>query len=101
MFENSLMGYAMRTKQYRFIVWKDRTNKDVEPVFLELYDHKTDPHEWHNLASSPEHLAAKQQLARWLPQEWAPTAATKSAFEFDPQSFSWIHKKTGTITDGK
>ena len=55
LFENNLMGYAMRTKQYRFIVWKDRTNKELEPVFIELYDHKTDPTETKNIADeNPE-----------------------------------------------
>ena len=55
LFENNLMGYAMRTKQYRFIVWKDRTNKDLEPVFIELFDHKTDPSESKNIADeNPE-----------------------------------------------
>lgn len=59
LFENKLMGYAMRTKQYRFIVWKDRTNKDVEPVFVELYDHKTDPTETKNIANENPDLVDK------------------------------------------
>ena len=43
MFENTLMGYAMRTEQYRFVVWKDRANLEKEPIFIELYDHQKRP----------------------------------------------------------
>ena len=59
LFENNLMGYAMRTQQYRFIVWKDRTNKNAEPVFVELYDHKTDPSETKNIAEKNPELVNK------------------------------------------
>jgi iduronate 2-sulfatase len=50
LFENTLMGYAMRTEQYRFIVWKDREHLEEEPIFIELYDHKNDPNETVNIA---------------------------------------------------
>ncbi|MBC6998029.1 sulfatase [Cytophaga sp. FL35] len=50
LFENRLMGYAMRTHKYRFVVWKDFQNKNAEPLFYELYDHQTDPHETTNIA---------------------------------------------------
>ncbi|WP_299312135.1 sulfatase [uncultured Aquimarina sp.] len=55
LFENTLMGYAMRTEQYRFVVWKDRANPEKEPVFIELFDHKIDPTETKNIAeTNPE-----------------------------------------------
>jgi arylsulfatase A-like enzyme len=55
LFENDLMGYAMRTDRYRFIVWKDYKNPDKAPVFIELFDHKTDPTETKNIAdANPE-----------------------------------------------
>lgn len=55
LFENDLMGYAMRTERYRFIVWKDYKHKEKPPVFVELYDHKTDPTETKNVAeANPE-----------------------------------------------
>jgi len=50
LFENSLMGYSMRTANYRFIVWKDYTKPDAEPLFFELYDHQEDPTETVNIA---------------------------------------------------
>ena len=55
LFENNLMGYAMRTQDYRLIVWKDKTQRESKPIFIELYDHKTDPLETINIADkSPE-----------------------------------------------
>ena len=39
LFENYLMGYGMRTEDYRLIVWKDYRDLNAEPVFVELYDH--------------------------------------------------------------
>ncbi|WP_282135535.1 sulfatase [Seonamhaeicola maritimus] len=59
LFENNLMGYAMRTKDYRFIVWKDHTNPEKEPVFIELYDHNTDPLETKNIAKESPELVTK------------------------------------------
>ena len=85
-------NHALRSQDYRYIRYADGGE--------ELYDHKIDPHEWHNLASNSEHRATKQQLARWLPEQWAPTALTKSAFEFDPHTFTWKHKQTGELTIG-
>ena len=62
MFENNLLGYAMRTNQYRFIVWKNRENPEKEPVFIELYDHKTDPLETINIAKENSELVQKLMI---------------------------------------
>lgn len=62
LFENNLMGYAMRTDRYRFIVWKDRIQPDKEPVFIELYDHKTDPLETKNIAENNSELVEKLMI---------------------------------------
>ncbi|CAZ97285.1 sulfatase [Zobellia galactanivorans] len=59
LFENKIMGYAMRTDQYRFIVWKDRTLTQASPLYFELYDHKKDPGETVNIASSNPQLVAR------------------------------------------
>ncbi|SNR16593.1 sulfatase [Tenacibaculum jejuense] len=56
LFENYLMGYAMRTEDYRLIVWKDYRDTNAEPVFIELYDHKTDPNETVNIANKKSEL---------------------------------------------
>ena len=59
LYENDLMGYSMRTKRYRFIVWKDYKNPKKEPVFLELFDHQTDPNETKNIAHENPELVAR------------------------------------------
>lgn len=51
LFENRLMGYAMRTEKYRLVVWKDFTKKDADPIFIEVYDHDDDPFETKNIAT--------------------------------------------------
>ncbi|WP_117883654.1 sulfatase [Aureibaculum luteum] len=59
LFENYLMGYTMRTEQYRFMVWRDYRDPAAEPVFFELYDHKNDPNETKNIADENPELVAK------------------------------------------
>jgi len=59
LFENHLMGYAMKTDQYRFVVWKDRRHPDDKPIFVELYDHNTDPTETLNIAEKKPTLVTK------------------------------------------
>lgn len=59
LFENRLMGYSMRTADYRFTVWKDYTNPEAKPLFFELYDHKTDPTETVNIADDNPEIVAK------------------------------------------
>ncbi|MCL7764661.1 sulfatase [Polaribacter sp. Z014] len=54
-FEQFVMGYAMRTDDYRIVVWKDRRKPKDTPLFIELYDHKNDPNESVNIAAqNPE-----------------------------------------------
>ncbi|SVE48160.1 uncharacterized protein METZ01_LOCUS501014, partial [marine metagenome] len=37
---------------------------------------------------------------QWLPSNWAKSAATKGAFTFNPDNYSWTHKKTGKVLHG-
>ncbi len=73
LFENNLMGYAMRTDKYRLIVWKDRTNAKAIPIDIELYDHQTDPTETINIADSQPELLAK--LMTQFNQGWKGSLA--------------------------
>lgn len=59
LFENRLMGYSMRTSQYRFTVWKDYTDTKAKPIFFELYDHQSDPKETVNIANDNPNLVAQ------------------------------------------
>ena len=59
LFENNVMGYAMRTDRYRLVAWKDKSQPDSEPLFVELYDHETDALETVNIAASDPELVLK------------------------------------------
>ena len=52
-------NHSVRTRHYRYIRY---VNGDEE-----LYDHRRDPHEWRNLASSLEHADLKARLESLLP----------------------------------
>lgn len=64
LFENELMGYTMRTDRYRLVVWKDRSQPDKEPVFIEVFDHEKDPAETQNIAEKQPDVT-KQLLAQF------------------------------------
>jgi arylsulfatase A-like enzyme len=49
---------SVRTERWRYSRFPDGE---------ELYDHDADPHEWHNLASQPEHASRSRELAALLP----------------------------------
>jgi len=59
-------NHALRSERWRYIRYADGTE--------ELYDHKSDKLEWHNLAQKPEYAQIKKDLARWLPKVNAPNA---------------------------
>lgn len=57
-------NHGVRSERWRYIRYADGTQ--------ELYDHRVDPDEFHNLAGKPEHAPVIQELARWLPTTDAP-----------------------------
>ena len=59
LFENDLLGYALRTDRYRLVVWRDRKDNDAEPVSVELYDHEKDPKETINVAAQHPEVVKK------------------------------------------
>jgi iduronate 2-sulfatase len=59
LFEQDLMGYTMRTNRYRLVLWKDHKHPDAEPLFVELYDQKTDPGETKNIADKRPKVVEK------------------------------------------
>jgi arylsulfatase A-like enzyme len=62
---SALMGYAMRTDRYRFVVWVSRTDHSKVDA-IELYDHQTDPQENTNIAKQPANTELVQRLmAQW------------------------------------
>ena len=72
--------WSYRTERWRYI----RYNDGVE----ELYDHQNDPHEWDNLADSPEHKAIKDKLKKEMferigPMKKFPVAGAKPEKKWD------------------
>lgn len=57
-----VMGASISTERYRYVEW----NAGAEGA--ELYDLKTDPNEWTNLAESPEHQPLRKKLQLQLQQ---------------------------------
>ena len=84
---------AVRDDRFRYIRYDDGGE--------ELYDHVSDPNEWHNLAADPAHANTIKRLKNWLPQSWAKSAPTKKAYRFDVEKFEWTNLKTQTVVSGK
>jgi len=68
LFENNLMGYAMKTQDYKLIVWKDISNPKKPLLFTELYDHRNDPNETTNIAARAPEL--RTALIRQFDKGW-------------------------------
>jgi arylsulfatase A-like enzyme len=59
-------NHSVRSEHWRYIRYADGSQ--------ELYDHRSDPHEWNNLASQPQHQEVVREHAGWLPSTSAPPA---------------------------
>lgn len=62
-------NHAIRSEHIRYIVYADGGE--------ELYDHRTDPHEWHNRVADPTYSEAKQELRAWIPADSTPPRKSK------------------------
>lgn len=60
-----LLGYSIRTPRWRYSEW------DEGRAGVELYDHQSDPQEFHNLARDPAHAATVAELRELLRSEVA------------------------------
>jgi len=63
-------NHSIRSRDWRLIVYEDGAE--------ELYDHRNDPDEFHNLAGDPAHKAIQDQLMSWLPSDAAPEFKSRS-----------------------
>ncbi|MFT5127467.1 MAG: iduronate 2-sulfatase [Rhodothermales bacterium] len=110
--ERPLMGYALRTPQYRYVEWQDRRTREVQA--RELYDHGSDPGESRNIAASePQRVAQlSKQLWAGLPQPplfRSEPVRPRAVFRNDssrPVTLFWIHpdgtpREEGVIAPGK
>ena len=74
-----LMGYAMRTERYRFVVWVARDDH-AKIDAIELYDHTLDPQENTNIAKTPGNNELVDKLLVQWRQGWQgakPSVAAK------------------------
>jgi arylsulfatase A-like enzyme len=63
-------NHSIRSRNWRLISYEDGAK--------ELYDHQTDPDEFHNLAKDPKHQKIIKELSQWLPKNTAPEFKAKS-----------------------
>lgn len=57
-------NHSVRSEVWRYIRYADGSE--------ELYDHRTDPHEWTNLAKDRRYAEVLRQHSRWLPKVNTP-----------------------------
>lgn len=57
-------NHSIRTEDWRYTRYADGSE--------ELYDHRSDPYEWTNLASEEKHASLKRELAAHFPTKNAP-----------------------------
>jgi len=74
---------AVRSERYRYIRYEDGSE--------ELYDHKSDPNEWHNIADDPATAAIRARLRQHIPVSQAPLSA-ESRFGWNSY---WRQKTNG------
>jgi len=61
---HNMDNHAVRSERWRYIRYADGSE--------ELYDHRSDPREWTNLAKDPHYAGVIRDHARWLPKVNAP-----------------------------
>ncbi|WP_417847650.1 sulfatase [Thalassoglobus sp.] len=59
-----VMGYSMRTENLRYTEWRNWETGDV--IAKELYDHRRDPHEMHNVVASDRYQTQLEELSQML-----------------------------------
>ena len=73
-------NHAVRTERWRYIRYADGSE--------ELYDHKSDPNEWANLAGDAKSAPVLKEHRRWLPKTDVPAASGSQhrVLSYDPKS---------------
>jgi arylsulfatase A-like enzyme len=91
--------WSYRTERWRYILYCDGSE--------ELYDHGSDPHEWTNLASSPEHAAVKAELKEQMlgligPMDKPPVKRGQAAKKNEWDWFTALDAdRDGEVTEGE
>lgn len=71
----TIMGYSIRTHRFRYTAWLKFDNQTYKPdwdhiVAEELYDHKTDPQEDHNVVGKRFYTRHKREVYFMLVRGW-------------------------------
>lgn len=61
----NVMGRSIRTDRWRYTIWDDTRTAELDGP-EELYDHQTDPQEYHNLANDSRRTGIKTTLRQQL-----------------------------------
>jgi len=75
-------NHGVRSEHWRYIRYADGSE--------ELYDHRTDPNEWSNLAKDPKYAEVVREHARWLPQVNAPPVPGSADRVLTRQDGVWL-----------
>ncbi|MDA0347880.1 MAG: sulfatase [Verrucomicrobia bacterium] len=78
-------NYSVRSQDFRYIRYRDGGE--------ELYDHRSDPNEWNNLAADPQFADLKATLSKRMPVKATPQIESNNEVEFDPWAFTFRLKK--------
>ena len=77
-------NHAVITEQWRYIRYNDGGE--------ELYNRKTDPNEFHNLALKGEYTQLKRDMAQWMPKQSAEPQPDRKEFDFDFATYTFKRK---------
>ena len=84
-------NHSVRTERWRYIRYANGAE--------ELYDLKTDPNEWTNLAGLPRHKATTRQLARSLPKVNLPLAPGSAQRILCQENGVWLWEGKPVLPD--
>lgn len=73
--DTTIMGYSMRTHTYRYTAWLKFNNVTFKPdwnhiIAEELYDHRVDPDENHNICRKKAYRFKKRKLQKEFMKGW-------------------------------
>ena len=75
-------NHVIRDEHWRYIRYADGSE--------ELYDHRHDPNEWHNLAADPVHAETIRRLKSFLPQNEKPHSPGSASRILESRGGRWF-----------
>jgi len=84
---------AVRSQDWRYIHYHDGTE--------ELYNKRSDPNDWYNLAGDEKYRDIIEAHKKYLPESFAEPVPPKQDYYFDPGTYTYMHRETGAFVDGR